>query len=297
MLAQKIRFFAVLGTLVLGLVAIGCGTDQSPTASDKGLQPAKAAKPSAQRISVKKLKNPRSITRSDGRVMEKRVHVFYKTDFGSQEHSQGSGDKGGGKKCFALLAKGARWKTTEPYVLDTTNGDELGEGFVADRIAASLETWNAAAGFALFGSRDIQSSVDGADANSPDGKNEVLFDDIADPGVIAVTIVWGVFNGSPSARELVEWDLILDDPVLGELGLDLRWGDAGETSETELGDTSVMDLQNIVTHEGGHAAGLDHPRPRQRCTEETMYRSAEEGETKKRTLNAGDLEGLGQLYP
>ena len=293
--------------LVAAAFLASCGTDQSPIASDQGLQPAKVAKPLAQKISIEKLKRPRSITRPDGRVVEKRVHVFYKTEFEPQEHSQGSGGKGGGKKgsgdkggdkkCFALSAKDARWKTTEPYVLDPANGDELKKKFVASRIAASLETWNAAAGFALFGPRDTHSRVDGADTDSPDGKNEVLFENIDEPGVIAFTIVWGVFSGPPSDRELLEWGLVLDDPVLGELGLGLEWGDAGETSETELGDLSIMDLQNIATHEMGHAAGLIHPSPSNHCAEETMYRIAEEGETKKRTLNTGDLEGLSQLYP
>ena len=221
MLSQK-QFFprAAQVFLLLTVVAFlaGCGTDQSPTASDKGLQPAKAAKRSARRISVAKLKSPRSVTRSDGRVMSKRVHVFYKSEFDSQELSQKSGDKGGEKgkgnkgrkKCFDLLAKGARWKTTEPYVLDPTNGDGLGEAFVASRIAASLETWNAGAGFAIFGPRDTGSSVDGVDFDLPDGKNEVVFENIDEPGVIAVTVVWGVFKGRKSNRELLEWDLVLD---------------------------------------------------------------------------------------
>jgi len=32
------------------------------------------------------------------------------------------------------------------------------------------------------------------------------------------------------------------------------------------------------------------------CTEETMYRFATEGETKKRTLNTGDITGIKKLY-
>lgn len=73
------------------------------------------------------------------------------------------------------------------------------------------------------------------------------------------------------------------------------WGDAGPTSETELGDTSIMDLQNIATHEFGHAAGLDDLYESS-CSEETMYGYAEAGETKKRTLNDGDIAGITELY-
>ena len=88
-------------------------------------------------------------------------------------------------------------------------------------------------------------------------------------------------------RELIEYDQIYDQ-------VDFNWGNAGPTNETGLGDTSIMDLQNVVTHELGHAAGMGHPTDD--CTEETMFRFAGFGETKKRTLEAGDLTGLGKLY-
>ena len=271
----------------------GCGSDQ-PIAPDTQQNSEAAAKSLKKGISVEKLKTPRSVTRPDGRVVEKRVHVFYKTGFGRQGESPGKGKGDQNTKCFDFLAKGARWITTEPYVLDTSNGDGLRNSFVAATIKVSLETWNSAAGSAVFGSRDNSHAVDGADDIAPDGLNEVLFANIDEPGVIAVTIVWGIFGGKPADRKLVEWDMIFDDPVLGELGLGLSWGDAGETSETELGDTTIMDLQSIVTHELGHAAGLDHPNTS--CVEETMSAFASEGETNKRTLNTGDIEGITQLY-
>jgi len=42
------------------------------------------------------------------------------------------------------------------------------------------------------------------------------------------------------------------------------------------------------------AAGLGHPDDS--CTEETLYRFAAFGETKKRTLNTGDIAGINELY-
>ena len=51
---------------------------------------------------------------------------------------------------------------------------------------------------------------------------------------------------------------------------------------------------NIKTHEAGHAAGLGHPD--NTCTEETMYAFASIGETKKRTVNSGDIAGIKDLY-
>ena len=55
-----------------------------------------------------------------------------------------------------------------------------------------------------------------------------------------------------------------------------------------------MDLLNIAVHEVGHGAGLTHPD--QTCVDETMYAYAAEGETKKRTLNDGDIAGIKALY-
>jgi|TARA_B100000809_G_scaffold143124_1_gene140671 predicted Zn-dependent protease len=55
-----------------------------------------------------------------------------------------------------------------------------------------------------------------------------------------------------------------------------------------------MDLQNIATHEFGHASGLGHLDST--CTGETMYASASFDETQKRTLEAGDIAGINDLY-
>ena len=55
-----------------------------------------------------------------------------------------------------------------------------------------------------------------------------------------------------------------------------------------------MDFENIAQHELGHSIGMGHPSDS--CTEETMYRFAETGETKKQTLEAGDIAGVNDLY-
>ena len=56
-----------------------------------------------------------------------------------------------------------------------------------------------------------------------------------------------------------------------------------------------MDFENIVTHEHGHVFGLDDLYT-STCSEETMYGYATEGETKKRTLESGDIMGIQRLY-
>ena len=253
--------YSIAISLLVALVWVGCGENQNPIMPDLGQQPRAAAKliGGNRSLSVKKVKTPKTIVMPNGDVMEKIVTVFYKSGKGSQGGEVSKDDEGSEKR-FALFANGARWKTTEPYVLDAKNGDHLNKKFVASRVTAGLETWNTAAGFAVFG-QGTTGQVDGADDEAPDGKNEVLVANIDEPGVLAVTIVWGIFTGSPSRRELTEWDMVIDDPVLGEFSeLDFEWGDAGPTNETGPGDRTVIDLQNIITHEAGHAAGLDHPK-------------------------------------
>jgi len=111
------------------------------------------------------------------------------------------------------------------------------------------------------------------------GKNEIMFGNINETDVIGVTIVWGIFSGPPKQRVLVEWDQVYDD-------FDFSW--------SEFGETGKMDFENIATHEIGHAFGLSHPASE--CAEETMYAYASNGEIKKRTLEAGDIEGISKLY-
>ena len=76
--------------------------------------------------------------------------------------------------------------------------------------------------------------------------------------------------------------------------VDFSWGNGAE-------DSSVMDVQNIVTHELGHGLGLadlypDDPRATSSWAIQTMFGFATKGETMKRTLEAGDIAGITRLY-
>jgi hypothetical protein len=199
----------------------------------------------------------------------------------------------GGSTCYAFLAAGMKWRSAENYVVDpavTHWGGTTDPSTVPGLVAGAIAQWeDYADGAAGGGSVNIMGDefvgTIGAAARatigvSMNGVNEVCFDAISDPGVIAVTIVWGNYGGNPNTRAIVEWDQIYDDDG------DFTWGDATT-------DASVMDFLDICQHETGHAVGLDHPGG---CTEETMYAYATEGETKKRTLNAGDIAGISTLY-
>jgi len=95
----------------------------------------------------------------------------------------------------------------------------------------------------------------------------------------------GLFSGPPRLRKIIEFDILFDT--------DYEWGYAGPTDEDELGDTSVMDLQNIATHELGHGLGLADI---YNCPEVTMYGYSDYGETQKRTLDGPDITGIQELY-
>jgi hypothetical protein len=184
----------------------------------------------------------------------------------------GGSDPAPESTCFATFAKGAKWKETEPYI--------TGAGIDAADTEASLESWDSEVSFEIFGARDIGGIADGVDENSPDGKNEVVFENLGPTNTIAETIVWGIFSGNPKNRELVEWD--------ARFNSDYSFGNA------DISNSTVMDYINIATHEFGHALGLTHPDGT--CTEETMYAFADFNETKKRTLETGDIAGVNNLY-
>lgn len=214
----------------------------------------------------------------NGETLHGYMFIKYKKELSHKPNHNAAGS--GKSTCYSFLSSGARWKTTESYVLDTSNNDGMTDAFVDSVTAASLDDWDSQVAFEIFGNRDTSAIVDGIDTSSPDNKNEIYFGDIPNPGVIAATTVWGIFSGPPQGRRLVEFDAIFDDP-------DFVWGDA-------TSNPSLMDYQNIATHEFGHAAGMGHPA--NTCTEETMYAYSTEGETKKRTLNIGDIEGIKKLY-
>lgn len=107
----------------------------------------------------------------------------------------------------------------------------------------------------------------------------------------ANTIQWAAIDGPGnvvaatsfcyivSTKEIVGFTMTIDK--------DESWS-IGSTSTT-------LDVQNTVTHEFGHAAGLGHVRaPQDGCL--TMYPFVAFGEIQKRTLGLGDKLGMQTLY-
>jgi hypothetical protein len=105
------------------------------------------------------------------------------------------------------------------------------------------------------------------------------------------TVQWGAIDGpggvvastsvcfDQRTKEIVGFAMIIDEDEPWVIG----------------SDATKLDVQNTVTHEFGHVAGLDHVRPPQDgCL--TLFPFVALGEIQKRTLGLGDKLGMQDLY-
>ena len=199
----------------------------------------------------------------------------------SPDCSDCQGSNGNEKsKCYGFIAKGLKLKETKTYVINRTNSFGLSNAFVESAVSAGAEAWDEQVSQELF--NNSYAVNDSVVSGQLDGNNAIAFGDYPQQGVIAVTHIWGYFYGNPKTREIIEFDITWDT--------DFVWENAADSN-----NSNVMDLQNISTHEFGHAAGMDDLYETS-CMEETMYGYSEEGETKKRTLETGDITGIKKLY-
>lgn len=179
--------------------------------------------------------------------------------------------------CYSYLSNGAKWRTVEPYLVNAESSN-LDSSFVLQAVSNGVSEWEKYAGD-VFGPGEL-TLTETYDGEIYDDKNVASFGPFKDPNIIAVTTVWGYFGGSPKSREIVEWDMLFNTAY--------NWGDASQNS-------TLMDLQNIATHELGHSAGMGDLY-QTTCNLETMYGYSGEGEITKRDLGPGDIKGIEALY-
>lgn len=175
--------------------------------------------------------------------------------------------------CYKLM--GVKWSNLPvSYVINPTNPQGLSSDFVASAIFNSAETWDLATASELF--NNAYTLNNSAQYGVQNFENAIVFGDYPDSNVIGVTSVWFTRVG----KQIVEFDMLLNT--------DFAWGDATVNS-------SVMDLENIATHEFGHSVGLSDIYSTS-CASITMYGYSDYGETSKRTLEQADITGLQKMY-
>jgi len=207
----------------------------------------------------------------DGKdVLVKGTIIHYKV--AKAKSNNGNSRLGGTITCSKTFSK---WGTTPvSYVVNTTNSQGLDPLFIQNAIVNGVNEWDDHTSRNLV--VDTYTVDNTAKWGVHDWKNAIVFGNYSDADVIAVTTYWRYRAG----RNMAEFDILMDE--------DFAWGEATI-------DPAKMDFQNIFVHEFGHGLGLADIYT-STCDTQTMYGYSWEGDTQKRTLESGDIEGLQKLY-
>jgi len=109
-----------------------------------------------------------------------------------------------------------------------------------------------------------------------------------------IKFTWKYIDGLYNKLGYTTFSYRTDTKALTSATVTLDSGDKYFISPTERcgGSGSLFDIQNIATHEIGHAINLGHVSDKL----QSMYPSSLAGETLKRTLGNGDIRGISNLY-
>lgn len=175
---------------------------------------------------------------------------------------------------------GVKWLVQEDYYVNLSN-TTLSTQAAASAIEASVAEWDRytdcikTTGLDLFGNVNYSNTVH---YGVYDNINAIEFGDYSDPNVIAITSTWY----SKSTKSILEYDILFNNG-------DFNW------SVDANGSSNAMDLQNIATHELGHAIGLADIY-KSNFNYVTMYGYSSNGDIQKRTLADPDIMGLQSMY-
>jgi hypothetical protein len=206
------------------------------------------------------------------RLIEKRVFIHrVKPDNPGKPDKPPKGDEsGGGKEWYKY--SGIHWASSDlavSYVVDL-DGSGLESGPAMSIIVSSFEVWGIETGTEIFGSATQGDIVTGG----LDDINGISFGE-EEEGIIAVTSIWYY----TLSREIVEVDTLFNTHY--------SWSLSGESG--------MMDLGNIATHEFGHWLLLEdlYNKP---AGDQTMFGYSTYGEISKQTLESGDIAGIEAIY-
>ncbi len=180
------------------------------------------------------------------------------------------------EKCYAVMADGAKWKAIENWTVNSAESG-LDANFLLNATNLNIGKWEKAAHANVLGNGSVATGST-SDPYLLDDKNEISFGAL-ESDTIAITIVWGVWSGPVTSRQIVAWDQVFN--------ANYPWSGSG--------DPLKMDYENISTHELGHAMGLADIYSGS-CSGVTMYGYGGLGETQKSTLAPDDVTGINLLY-
>ena len=147
------------------------------------------------------------------------------------------------------------------------------EGNPVEAVNDAAEAWDAVTADELFSYADTTEKR----WYEKDGQNTVSWVKFTPRNYIAVAVMWY----DPATMIIWEFDIVFN--TFQKWGIDPVKRD------------KAFDIQNIATHEFGHPVGLDDLYD-EVYSELTMYGYSSTGETKKCTLEEGDIAGAQFIY-
>ena len=178
---------------------------------------------------------------------------------------------GAGTTAYSYLASGVKWRTFPvTFAIDAANSH-------VDINAAKTAV------------RKAFAAIDAL--NQPAG---IFFQETSNYAASKIKFTWKFIDGPYRQLGYTTFSYRTDTKALTSATVTLDSGDKYFISPTERcgGSGSLFDIQNIATHEIGHAINLGYVSDRL----QSMYPSSLAGETLKRTLGNGDIRGISNLY-
>jgi predicted Zn-dependent protease len=178
---------------------------------------------------------------------------------------------GAGTYAYSYLVSGVKWRTFPvTFAIDATNSHiDINAAKTAVRKAfAAIDALNQPAG--------------------------IFFQETSNYAAAKIKFTWKYIDGPYNKLGYTTFSYRTDTKALISATVTLDSGDKYFISPTERcgGSGSLFDIQNIATHEIGHAINLGHVSDKL----QSMYPSSLAGETLKRTLGNGDIRGISNLY-
>ena len=192
-----------------------------------------------------------------------------------------------GYELIVVYGNVLHWNLTDypdgvPYVINPSGARGLDQEAVVDEIKASLESWDAWVDVELYNNDPTIDTGATASTWRPDYKNVITWARLR-RGIVAVASIWYYKD----TGEIVDADITLNSRY--------KWGIDPDGEDEGYVLTGAFDIQNVVTHEAGHWSGLNDLKD-STYSEMTMYGYTTYGETKKISLEPGDIAGVQAVY-